>query len=93
MNQNDIKFLEDNRGHYTTLIKAGFVQNLTYDIKERMLNIIREYYAPNYLCCLHCGADIAEMIRYLYVQFDANPVSIPELPIKKKSIKKKKDGK
>lgn len=93
MNQDDIKFIEDNRSHHTTLVMAGFVQNLTYDIKERMLKIIRENYASNYLCCLHCGADISAMIRYLYTQYDANPVKAPELPKPKKSIKKKKDGK
>jgi hypothetical protein len=88
MKQDDKDFMELNRPHYTTLVMAGFVQNLTYDIKERWLNIIRENYATNYLCCLHCGADIAAMIKYIYTQYDMEPVIIPE-PIKKKQIKKK----
>ena len=62
MKQDDKDFMELNRPHYTTLVMAGFVQNLTYDIKERWLNIIRENYATNYLCCLHCGGLIAALL-------------------------------
>jgi hypothetical protein len=35
-----------------------------------MLDIIREEFSPGYLCCLHCGADIAQMIKYVYGQYD-----------------------
>jgi hypothetical protein len=35
-----------------------------------MLDIIREEFSPGYLCCLHCSADVAQMIKYVYGQYD-----------------------
>lgn len=84
------KVLQDNRPIYTTLVQAGFIQNLTNELRQSFLNIIREEFSPGYLCCLHCPADIAAMIKYVYTQFDALPIQVP-IPIK--SINKKKHGK
>lgn len=64
------QFLELNRSHHHTLTVAGFLTNLTNEVRQTMLNIIREEFSPGYLCCLHCSADIAQMIKYLYGQYD-----------------------
>lgn len=63
-------FIEDNRSHYDTYIRAGFIKNLSGEIRNGMLNVIREEYNPGYLCCMHCPADIISMICYLYTQYD-----------------------
>lgn len=78
MNQLDKDFVEINRAHYNTLTKAGFVQNLSNEIKSEMLKIIRENFNPGYLCCMHCPGDIAAMIKYLYTQYDLLPTLIIE---------------
>ena len=81
MKQNDIDFLNNNRNHYETLTKAGFIQNLSNDTKSEFLRIIRDNFSPGYLCCMHCNGDIAAMVQYVYIQFDnmpkAEPVSKP----------------
>jgi hypothetical protein len=70
MQEKNMEFLDSQRGHYITLTKAGFIQNLTNDIRQQFVNVIREEFNPGYLCCLHCQADVAEMIRYAYTQYD-----------------------
>jgi hypothetical protein len=64
------QFLELNRSHHHTLVVAGFLTNLTNEVRQTMLDIIREEFSPGYLCCLHCSADIAQMIKYVYGQYD-----------------------
>lgn len=64
------QFLELNRSHHHTLVVAGFLTNLTNEVRQTMLDIIRQEFSPGYLCCLHCSADIAQMIKYLYGQYD-----------------------
>lgn len=73
MKQNDIDFLNNNRNHYETLTKAGFIQNLSNDTKSEFLRIIRENFSPGYLCCMHCNGDIAAMVQYVYIQYDNMP--------------------
>jgi hypothetical protein len=70
MKQSNREFLDHHRPIYETLVKAEFVQNLTNEVRQTLLNIVREEFSPGYLCCLHCGADIAAMIRYAYTQYD-----------------------
>lgn len=64
------QFLEFNRSHHHTLVVAGFLTNLTNEVRQTMLDIIREEFSPGYLCCLHCNEDIAQMIKYVYGQYD-----------------------
>ncbi|CAB5217708.1 hypothetical protein UFOVP208_5 [uncultured Caudovirales phage] len=86
MNQESKLFLDENRRHYETLTKAGFVQHLSSEVRETYLRIIRENFSPGYLCCLHCSADIAKMIEYVYTQFDKLPKEVE--PVKSKTKKK-----
>jgi hypothetical protein len=64
------QFLDFNRSHHHTLTVAGFLTNLTNETRQTMLNIIREEFSPSYLCCLHCNEDVAQMIKYVYCQYD-----------------------
>ena len=74
MTNEDKDFLEANRGHYNTAVNAGYVQDLGQDIKMRMVEIIKTYFAPAYLANLWCGPCIMDMVKYLYVQYDAMPI-------------------
>lgn len=74
ISQEDKDFLEANRGHYNTAVNAGFIQDLGQDIKSRMVDIIKRYFAPAYLTNLWCGPCIIDMVKYLYTQYDAMPV-------------------
>lgn len=73
MNQSNSDFLDQHRSVYTTLVNAGFIQNLTNEVRQDFLRIIREEFSPGYLCCLHCGGDVAAMVKYAYTQFDTIP--------------------
>jgi hypothetical protein len=70
MKASNREFLDHHRSIYETLVKAEFVQNLTNEVRQTLLNVVREEFSPGYLCCLHCGADIAALIRYAYIQYD-----------------------
>jgi hypothetical protein len=79
------QFLDLNRSHHHTLVVAGFLTNLTNETRQTMLDIIREEFSSGYLCCLHCSADVAEMIKYVYGQYDQllqqEALSPPKPPI------------
>ena len=69
MKQSSIDFLEENRHHYDTLVKAGFVQHLDYPTRERILAIIHEEFNPGYIGQLWCQSCVADMITYCYKQY------------------------
>jgi hypothetical protein len=67
----DIQFIEANRHHYNTLVKAQYIKHLDGATRSRMLGIIRKYFAANYLADLWCQQCVVRMLVYLYVQYDA----------------------
>lgn len=87
MKANNRKFLDEQRGVYNTLVNAGFIMNLSNETRQELLRIIREEFSPGYLCCMHCNADVAAMVRYVFVQYDAflaaNPAPKPKKIVKK----------
>jgi hypothetical protein len=87
MNPNNAKFLDDNKGIYTTLVNAGFIQNLTNETRQELLRITREEFSPGYLCCMHCNADIAALVKYVFHQYEVWQQNNP-LPKPKKKIEK-----
>ena len=91
MKASNVEFLEANRGIYTTLKNAGFIINLTGEVREGLLRIAREEFNPGYLCCLHCSADVAAMVTYVYTQFDARAKEEAKLFVEEvpKPVKKK----
>lgn len=97
MKANNIKYLEDNRGVYTTLVNAGFIQNLTNETRQEFLRITREEFSHGYLCCMHCIADVAALVKYVYVQYDAwklaQPKDEPKQEVKTEPKPKRKNEK
>jgi hypothetical protein len=85
------QFLDLNRSHHHTLTVAGFLTNLTNETRQTMLNIIREEFSPGYLCCLHCSADVAQMIKYVYNQYDQLlKIEAEQKPISNEKVTKKR---
>lgn len=70
ISQDDIQFLEANRSHYNTWVRAQYIQHLDGATRTRMLTIIRKYFAPGYLADLWCQSCVAAMVVYLYTQYD-----------------------
>lgn len=85
MRADNIEFLEANRHHYTTLVNAGFIQHLDQSTRQRMLDIIHEEFNPGYIATLWCQSCIADMLKYLYVQYDKWVASQPvEEPVQER---------
>lgn len=70
MRKENIEFLEANRHHYNTLVNAGYVQHLDQATRQRMLDIIHEEFNPGYIGTLWCPPCVADMIKYVYVQYE-----------------------
>lgn len=90
-----ITFMEQNRPHYDTLIRAQFLTNIGYDIKEGMLNMARTF-APAYQANLWCSPCVCELVKFAYIQFDKwivdNPIMAysPQLEIEDTEVKVKR---
>jgi hypothetical protein len=66
----DIQFLNDNRHHHETLIKAFYLRSLSGEIRSRMQEIIGKYWQPGYHTDLWCGPCVTEMVKLLYRHYD-----------------------
>lgn len=66
----DIQFIEDNRHHYDTWVRAQYVKHLDGAARNRMLAIIRKYFAANYIADVWCQSCVANMLVYLYTQYN-----------------------
>lgn len=100
-----ITFMEHNRPHYDTLIRAQFLTNIGYDIKQGMLDLAREF-APGYMVNLWCPPCVCELVKYAYTQFDkwklenvkaeTFPLQEPEIesiPVEVEKVKRKYERK
>jgi hypothetical protein len=65
-----IKFLDENRGHYEILERAGYVKHLDIATREGLLNVIRKEWDPGYLSNNWCGECVANMLKFAYLQYD-----------------------
>jgi hypothetical protein len=70
MTPETIQFLNDNRHHHETLIKAFYMRSLSANVRERMQNIIRENWEPGYHTDLWCGPCVSDMVKKLYRLYD-----------------------
>lgn len=70
MTPEDIQFLNDNRRHYDTLIKAFYLRSLSAETRTRMQEIIGRYWQPGYHTDLWCGPCISAMVLKLYKHYD-----------------------
>lgn len=70
MTVEDKQFLEDNRHHYDTLIKAFYLRSLPGETRSRMQDIIGKYWQPGYSTDLWCGPCVVDMVKKLYRHYD-----------------------
>lgn len=70
MTPDDIQFLNDNRYHYDTLMKAFYLRSLSADTRTRMQEIIGKYWQPGYHTDLWCGPCVSEMVKKVYGLYD-----------------------
>lgn len=66
----DKQFLDDNRTHYDTLVNAGYLRGLSGETRQRMQDIIREYFQPGYHTDLWCPPCVSDMLKKLYRHYD-----------------------
>src|SRR4051794_23047560 len=82
MKPENITFLDHHRHHYDTYIRAQFIQHLDNATRQRMVDIIKEEFVPTYSTSLWCASCVAEMIVFLYQQYDkwkaANQFTFPD---------------
>jgi hypothetical protein len=74
------KFLDDNRHHHTTLIKAQYLRHLNANEREGMQRVMREEFQPGYSADLWCPPCCAEMVRMLYRLYDDWLATNPDPP-------------
>lgn len=67
---NDIQFLNDNRHHYETLIKAFYLRSLSGEVRSRMQEIIGKYWQSGYSTDLWCPPCVSDMVKKLYRHYD-----------------------
>lgn len=73
-------FLDANRHHYDTIIKAGYVKHLNAHERERMVRVMNEEFQPGYTADLWCPPCVFDMVKLLYQRYDAWLASQPEPP-------------
>lgn len=70
MDAEDIKFLEDNRTHYDTLVKAFYLRGLTGETRSTMQRLVGKYWQPGYTSDLYCPPCVSDMLLLLYRLYD-----------------------
>lgn len=84
MTPEDKQFLDDNRIHHDTLVKAFYMRGLSGETRSRMQEIIGKYWQPGYHTDLWCSPCISDMVRLLYRLYDewlaAQPKEEPKEP-------------
>lgn len=70
MKPEDKKFLDENRTHHETLVKAFYLRGLTGNTRSEMQRIIREYWIAGYSTDLFCPPCISDMVLLLYRLYD-----------------------
>lgn len=64
------QFLDDNRHHYETLVKAFYLRSLSAEVRTRMQQIIAEEFQPGYSTDLWCPPCVSDMVKKLYQHYD-----------------------
>ncbi|OOQ57156.1 hypothetical protein [Mucilaginibacter pedocola] len=70
MNPASIQFLDEHRHIYTTLMAAGIIKHLDMATRQRMVDIIRLEFAPNYISTLWCQPCVIDLVKFAYAQYD-----------------------
>lgn len=64
------KFLDENRHHYDTYVKAQYIKQFDGATKNTLLRIIHEEFNPGYPDPVYCQVCVAEMLVHCYTQYD-----------------------
>lgn len=76
------KFLDDNRHHHTTLVRAFYLRHLDGNTRSMMQQVMAEEFQPGYSADLWCPTCCADMVLAVYRRYDewlaANPDPVPE---------------
>lgn len=70
MTPEDIQFLNDNRHHHDTLVKAFYLRSLSAEVRAKMQEVIGKYWQPGYHTDLWCGPCVSDMVLKLYRHYD-----------------------
>lgn len=70
MKQENKEFLDFNRPHHDTVVKAGFLKNLDAGTRTKMVEIIREEFQPGYATDLWCAPCVFDMVKLVYRYYD-----------------------
>lgn len=70
MTPENIQFLNDNRHHHTTLVKAFYLRSLSAEVRTRMQQIIADEFQKGYSTDLWCGPCVTDMVLKLYKHYD-----------------------
>lgn len=70
-------FLDSNRHHHDTLVKAFYLRHLDGNTRSEMQRIMSEEFQPGYTSDLWCAPCVSDMVLALYRRYDewlvANP--------------------
>lgn len=80
MTPEDKQFLNDNRHHHDTLVKAFYLRSLSGETRSRMQEIIGRYWLQGYHTDLWCGPCVSDMVRLLYRLYDEWLAKQPKEP-------------
>lgn len=72
------QFIEHNRPHYDTLIRAEFLTNMSNQVKDGLLEIAH-IFSPGMAVNLWCGTCVCDLIKYVYTQVDKLPKWVDEV--------------
>lgn len=70
MKPENIEFLEANKHHHDTLVKAFYLRSLSGEVRSRMQQIIADEFQPGYSTDLWCGPCVSEMVLKVYRHYD-----------------------
>jgi hypothetical protein len=94
MNQDHIKFIEDNKINFET-VKLGYTKNIPIEILKMYEHIYHQYLNPTYVLTYWCGECVFDMLKRLMYYYEGlpkadTPEQIVETPIElvKPTLKK-----
>lgn len=64
------QFLDEQRHHHTTLVKAFYLRSLSAEVRGRMQQILAEEFQPGYVTDLWCSPCVTDMVMLLYRHYD-----------------------
>jgi hypothetical protein len=75
------QFLDDNRHHHTTLVKAFYLRSLSGATRETMQRVMSEEFQTGYATDLWCPPCVSDMVLALYRNYDNWIASQPAIVI------------